>query len=325
MHYEPLRPHRMHGIPDRYEFTHGDCSVCVYDFDTLQFVKEIPVGTHPDCHATSGDGEWLYIACFEGLYCIRQSTLTVEKVLDTGRIYATNVLPDVQTMLVHDCMGGVLVIDDICRMDRIRVRCRTQVLPERVYRREIGGKGNFIDDRYYLCAGWRSAKLFLFDGADRFSVKTFMDSDPLLDGGDDLVLSADKRKAYIACHQRDARAHVAVVDVENRQILQTIPTGTGTCGLTMTCDERYVIASNDHDDSISVIDTQTDRVVNTPCARAGFDALGIIGYIQGISCGRDDSIYVYGCKGNGALVRFTDICCGSHYEISTAAQLRRAP
>ena len=46
-HFEPLRPHRSLGIPDRYEFTHGADSVCVYDIRTMDFMKEIPVGVEP--------------------------------------------------------------------------------------------------------------------------------------------------------------------------------------------------------------------------------------------------------------------------------------
>ena len=48
----------------------------------------------------------------------------------------------------------------------------------------------------------------------------------------------------------------------------------------------------------------------------GFAKLGIKGYIQGISCGKSNEIYVYGCSGNGAIVRFTDIIKSSRYEIS---------
>ena len=69
------------------------------------------------------------------------------------------------------------------------------------------------------------------------------------------------------------------------------------------------------DDSISVIDTLTDEVVNTPCARRGFEALGITGYIQGITAAQDDSIFVYGCKGNGAIVKFMDIINSNKYII----------
>ena len=102
----------------------------------------------------------------------------------------------------------------------------------------------------------------------------------------------------------------------SRKVIRTIPTGKGTCGLTMSNDERYVIASNDDDDSISVIDTETDAVVNTVSARKGFEALGLTGYIQGSSDRTDDAIHVYGCSGNGALVRFTDVAGEGAYVIS---------
>lgn len=316
MHYEPLRPNRMLGAFEKYEFAHGNESVCVYDVNTLEFVKEIKVGTRPDCHAVSGDGKWLFIACFEGLYCISTESLEVIKILDTGKIYATNVLPDGKTMLLHDLEGGVQVIDDINDMNKIRIRRRVQVLPERKFRSEIGGKGNFIDKDHYLCAGWHSSKLFLLDASDDFEASCFMEADSRLDGGDDLVLSSDKKKAYVACHNGwEKHSNVAVIDVKNREIIKLIQTGIGTCGLTMTDDERYVVASNDQDDSISVIDTLTDKVINTPCAREGFNKLGIKGYIQGISS-KGNSIFVYGCEGNGAIVRFDDIVKNNSYSIS---------
>ncbi len=317
MHYEPLRPNRTTAAKERYEFTHGETSVCVYDIETLDFIKEIPVGTNPDCHATSLDNSYLYIACFEGLYCISQETLEVEKVLDTGKLYATNTLPDGNTLLLHDLCGGVIIIKDITDMEKIHIHSRTQVIPNGEFRCEIGGKGNFINNnRHYLCCGWQQSKLYLFDVENDFSFDIFIDTDERLFRSDDLVITADKKKAYCACHSEEKQSHVAVIDIPNKKIIKTIETGIGTCGLTMTCDERYVIASNDNDDSISVIDTLIDEVVNTPCAREGFDALGITGYIQGISCGKDDSVYVYGCSGNGAIVRFFDIAKSNKYVIS---------
>jgi len=318
IHFEPLRSNRFFGVPDRYEFTHGTCSVCVYDIKTLNFIEEIPVGTKPDCHATSPDNRYLYIACLEGLYCIDQQSLKVVKVLNTGRVYATNVLPDGKTLLVHDLAGGIVVIDDMMDMDKIHIRCRLPVIPNGEFRCEIGGKGNFlVGDRYYLCAGWHQKKLYQFDTRNNFSFVDFMEANPILDGSDDLVLNHDRTKAYTACHKGwEKRGYVAVIDIASHTITKTIPTGIGTCGLTMTNDERYVIASNDQEDSISVIDTEIDEIVNTPCAREGFDALGITGYIQGISCGVNDEIYVYGCKGNGAIVRFTDVVKSNRFEIS---------
>lgn len=318
MHYEPLRPNRMNDIKERYEFAHGESSVCVYDINTLDFVKEIPVGTNPDCHATSLDNSYLYIACFEGIYCINQDTLRVDKVIDTGKVYATNVMPDGNTLLVHDLCGGVILINDITDMEKIHIHKRVQVIPNGKFRCEIGGKGNlFSDGRYYLCNGWLQSKMYLFDRQNDFSFELFHDEDSVLYASDDLVINKEKTKAYSACRRgNENRAHVAVIDIETRKIINTIQTGVGTCGLTMTSDERYVIASNDQDDSISVIDTVTDAVVNTPCAKAGFDKLGIRGYIQGISCGKDDSVYVYGCSGNGAIVRFFDVVNSNRYVIS---------
>lgn len=318
MHYEPLRPNRMNDIKERYEFTHGESSVCVYDINTLDFVKEIPVGTNPDCHATSIDNDYLYIACFEGIYCINQDTLKVDKVIDTGKVYATNVMPDGNTLLVHDLCGGVILINDITDMEKIHIHKRVQVIPNGKFRCEIGGKGNLLSDgRYYLCNGWLQSKMYLFDRQNDFSFELFHDEDSVLYASDDLVINKEKTKAYSACRRgNENRAHVAVIDIETRKIINTIQTGVGTCGLTMTSDERYVIASNDQDDSISVIDTVTDAVVNTPCAKVGFDKLGIRGYIQGISCGKDDSVYVYGCSGNGAIVRFFDVVNSNRYVIS---------
>ncbi len=316
-HFDPLRPNRVHDGPERYEFTHGTASVCVYDLATMRFVTEIPVGEKPDCHATSLDNAYLYIACHDGLYCIGQDSLEVEKVVDTGPVYATNVMPDGDTMFVHDLSGGVVILKGITDLARIHVHKRVAVIPGATYRTEIGGKGHFIDhDRYYLCAGWKSALTFLFDRESDYSFEVFMPATAALERSDDLVINRAKTKAYTACHGYQAPSQVAVIDIRAREVIARIPTGKGTCGLTMSNDERYVIASNDDDDSISVIDTATDTVVNTLSARAGFEALGITGYIQGISVGTDDSIYVYGCSGNGALVRFTDLTGDGAYVIS---------
>jgi hypothetical protein len=314
-HFEPLRPNRFAGVDDKHEFTHGTNSVCVYDILMLDFVKEIPVGTEPDCHATSMSNRWLYMACANGLWCIDQQSLEVAKVLDTRHVYATNIMPDGDTMLLHDAFGGIFVLKGIEDMDSIHIHKRLDVLETNTCRDTLGGKGHFIGGgRYYLCAAWEHGKLFIIDLEDDYAVETFMDAHPSLMMGDDLVVSRDKTRAYVACYH--AQSWLAVVDIARRVVIKTITTGSGTCGLTMTNDERYVIASNDQDDSISVIDTGIDEVVATPSAKGGFEKLGIKGYIQGISIGRNDEVYVYGCSGNGALVRFTGIAQNGSWEIS---------
>lgn len=314
-HFEPLRPNRFAGTPETYEFAHGTNSVCVYDIRTMGFVKEIPVGIEPDCHSTSLDNRFLYMACADGLWVISQESLEVVKVVDTGHVYATNVMPDGDTMLLHDVAGGILVLKDIQEMDRIRIHKRLDVLGKNIHRETLGGKGQFIGDgRYYLCAAWQDESLFIIDLQNDYSFERFMGPDPDLMMGDDLVVSRDKTKAYVACYH--PHSYLAVVDLGARKVIKKIPTGSGSCGLTMSNNERYVICSNDQDDSISVIDTLVDEVVKTLCARPGFDELGIKGYIQGISIGQNDEVYVYGCSGNGALVRFDDITGTGGWTIS---------
>ena len=324
MHFEPLRPNRFGENLDCYEFTHGTNSVCVYDIRTLDFVKEIPVGAEPDCHATSLDNRFLYIACANGLWCISQESLDVAKVVETGHVYATNVMPDGETMLLHDAHGGIQVLKGIQNMSGIHVHKRLDVLGTNTCRDTLGGKGHFIGGgRYYLCATWQHGKLFTIDLQDDYAVDTFLESQPALMMGDDLVVSRGKTKAYVACYH--PQSWVAVVLLENRLVYKMIQTGHGTCGLTMTNDERYVIASNDQDDSISVIDTESDSLVATHSARPGFEKLGITGYIQGISIGRNDEVYVYGCSGNGAIVRFEDITGAGRWTISYPGGKTRAP
>lgn len=320
-HFEPLRPNRVNSTKEQYEFAHGKNSICVYDIQTLNFVKEIPVGDTPDCHATTCNNRYLYVACLDGLYVIDQNSLTVCKVLETGPVYATNSLPDGNTMLVHDIRGGVLVIKDIEDMEKVHIYKRLDILHEEAQKQprvEIGGKGNFLlGNSKYLAAGWHSSKLFTIDISNDYAWELFMPAQPEFYAGDDLVITADKKKAYTACHRVTGLAYVAVIDIENRKLLRCITTGAGTCGLTMTKDERYVVASNDLDDSISVIDTEKDEVINTLSARKGFQDLGFEkGYIQGISAATDDSIFVYECSGMGGIVKFEGITGTGRYTVS---------
>ena len=327
-HYDPLRPNRALGIADRYEFTHGRDSVCVYDIDKLDFIKEIPVGVRPDCHSTSCDNKYLYIACIGGLYIIGQDSLRVEKIIDTGSVYGTNVLPDGSTMLLHDCYGGIIILKDIQDMEKIHIHKRLDILELNIYRQigfsnpneygyMLGGKGNLIENgRYYLCNAWNDRRMFIIDLENDYSFDVYMDNTQEFHNADDLVINAEKTKAYSACYCNRESCYITVTDIEKRQIIKTIPTLRGTCGLTMSNDERYCIASNDLDNAISVIDTHTDTLVRNISADEGFRKLGITGCIQGLSVGMDDEIYVYGCSGNGAIVRFSDIYTSPRWTIS---------
>lgn len=300
--YEPLRPHRFFGQSERYEFTHGTDSVCVYDLSTLKFVKEIPVGKRPDCHATTCDNRYLYIACQDGLYCISQENLEVAAVLDTGHVYGTNVLPDGETMLLHDAYGGIQVIKNIQTPSKLCVYKRLPVTPWNDQCLTLGGKGNFIrNNRYYLVAGWENSSVYALDLENDYQYFEFVQPVPQLYRSDDLVISADETHAVAACY--GAQGFFSIIHLASRQVVQTIPSGNGTCGLTMSAGQRYVFSSNDGEDAIVRLDMKDWTTRKFSC-RPGFESLGLKGYLQGISIGTDDSIYVYNCSGDGAIAHF---------------------
>lgn len=316
-HFDPLRPNRVADVPERYEFTRGSECICVYDINTMDFVKQVKVGPRPDCHSTSMKNRWLYMACADGLHILDQDSLEIAKVLYTGHVYGTNVMPDGETMLLHDNYGGIYILKDIEDMDKIHIHKRITLLNKGTPGYTLGGKGNFYENgRYYLVGAWNDGSIFRIDLEDDYAFEKFAERDPRTDKGDDLVISSDKTRAYLTCHRQNQPSHVAVIDIGSREVIKTIPTGRGTCGITMTNGERYVIASNDGDDSVTVIDTSTDAAISTLSAREGFKALGIDGYIQGISIGVNDEVYVYCCNDNGALVRFSDILTAPRCTVS---------
>ena len=124
---------------------------------------------------------------------------------------------------------------------------------------------------------------------------------------DDLVVSRDRTRAYCACYGGAGESWVAVVSIAERRVVSTIATGAGTCGLTMSPEERFVIASADAEDAIYIIDTETDELSAGFSVRHGFLEAGIKGYSQGLSSDSRGAIYAYGCSGNGALAVFHGI------------------
>ena len=304
--HDPLRPHRAAGVPERWEFAIGADTICAYRLPSLDFERQIPVGRRPDCHATTQDNRWLYVACRSGLYVLSQESLEVVRVLSTGWVFGTNALPDGRRMLVHDAYGGMLVVEGVQDPERAVVARRLDVLGTNTVMDTLGGKGDFLDARrrHYLCAGWKRSRLYHVD-LDTLEVEVFLE-DPALELGDDLVVRADGNRAYVACYGGPAGGRLAVVDTRGRRVLGCIGTGDGSCGLTASPDGGTLYVSNDREDALSVIDTRSETLVGRLSARAGLEAAGIRGYLQGVSAGSRGEVYVYGCSGNGLLAVFRD-------------------
>lgn len=81
------------------------------------------------------------------------------------------------------------------------------------------------------------------------------------------------RKVYVGSEQRGT---VDVVDVEQRQVTRTIPTGSQTTGLLLNRAEDKLFAANGGSDTVSIIDVATEKVTKTILLRPP-DARGIPG------------------------------------------------
>jgi YVTN family beta-propeller protein len=61
----------------------------------------------------------------------------------------------------------------------------------------------------------------------------------------------------------ETAGNVAVVDVVQRKILETLPSGGDAMGLTLSADGQHVFAANGEDKTVTKIDTSTHRIVAT--------------------------------------------------------------
>jgi len=108
-----------------------------------------------------------------------------------------------------------------------------------------------------------------------------------------LALSADGSRAYVSNFWHGT---VSVLDLRARRILAQIPTGSGTEGISIAPDDRYVYASSVYINEIVKIDTGTLQVV----ARAEMkNCLGSVRVVPDPVAGRT---LVVNCADNGRVL-----------------------
>jgi YVTN family beta-propeller protein len=71
----------------------------------------------------------------------------------------------------------------------------------------------------------------------------------------------------VDAHGVASEGSVTVIDTKANKVLPEILTGKHTCALALSPDGRYLVAANAASDTLSVIDTRSDAVVETICAR----------------------------------------------------------
>jgi len=80
-----------------------------------------------------------------------------------------------------------------------------------------------------------------------------------------MTASPDGRFLYIVIESLNSQNYdgVAVIDMENKVLLGTVPVGTNPVGIDITSDGRTLVIPNNGDNTVTIIDTQTLNVLNT--------------------------------------------------------------
>ncbi|GEQ22972.1 hypothetical protein CBU02nite_34780 [Clostridium butyricum] len=80
-----------------------------------------------------------------------------------------------------------------------------------------------------------------------------------------VYIQSDDKYAFVANQGTEEAPSntVSKIDLKAKKVVATIETGKGTHGVVVSSDNKYVYATNMYDDTISVIDNSTDKVIKT--------------------------------------------------------------
>src|SRR5438270_11328413 len=78
-----------------------------------------------------------------------------------------------------------------------------------------------------------------------------------------LAAAAARADAFMAYVSNEKSNTVSVIDTNKWQVIRTIKVGQRPRGIAFTKDQRYVLVAVGDDDTITMIDTQSNQVVDT--------------------------------------------------------------
>ena len=102
-----------------------------------------------------------------------------------------------------------------------------------------------------------SRKLLIIDPQKK-SIEAAIDTEGT---GHFLAILPDASKAYVA--NKNDKPFISVIDLKTRKMIGTIPAPNGTQGITASPDGKHVLAVDFATPQLIVIDTATDKVVDT--------------------------------------------------------------
>src|SRR6476619_928911 len=77
------------------------------------------------------------------------------------------------------------------------------------------------------------------------------------------VLGGGQARAYLAYVSNEKSNTVSVIDTSKWEVIRTIKVGQRPRGIEFTRDQKYVLVAVGDDDTIQMIDTKTNQIVDT--------------------------------------------------------------
>jgi YVTN family beta-propeller protein len=122
----------------------------------------------------------------------------------------------------------------------------------------IAPHGLQVDSNGMLYASCDSSRKLLVIDPKTKKIQAAIDTDGT---GHWAAVLPDGTKAYVA--NKDDRKFISVIDLKTRKMTGQIPMAKGTQGITMSPDGKRVIAIDFIDPKLYMIDTATDKIVDT--------------------------------------------------------------
>lgn len=165
------------------------------------------------------------------------------------------ITPDDRKVFVSSCISQTVSVIDT-ELNAVIDTIQVAFLPSEI---EISPDGN----RVYVLQQHTTDMMTIIDAETHNTIRV-VDFPAMINAALDFFLSSDQRYAYIVCFDPN---WIMVYDLEEedpgRVVKTVIKTGLDPFNLAVTADKRFLYITNFTSDSISIVDTQTNQIVDS--------------------------------------------------------------